>query len=613
MSKMLIETNIIKNPEIFENLVLSPKKSVVCNNQGEFYEENCLKALIRKIACTIFGDFFGFISHKHIGWARGLVFTFDQFEQSRFEVNPDKYKSYLKTAKTVKAILKKNRSANVQKELRILKERTVALKYRLGAAYSAKYERQPQVDMKLFEDLKPLITAWKKTHIIFKSHELSEEKEINQVRILTQYPKFASLVRDHTPLRVKFFEWAILAKNPVDEFVQFPRTIEKLIDNCLFEKIGRYGGQDLKLEKKVIEGKIYKDLTLPFEGTRESILDEKHVVTLAHNYRLSIAEIYKIFRDRIKKVGNLEYFGEGKGICNWNANEWGALNPAINDYVRIDVNDPDWIKKVPFSEKITEEEAKMRFEDKDGQKLKFERHHFIFTALAKSETQQADLLGAHTTLCIAVPLDDGTRGLCYLSKFAREFPDFNTEKKRYVRMGFDTVEAAIQLPDENFFQIKRDEEAVSWVASEEQARVVLQRISKDKLKSMKGSLYYQILVYNCTDWVFKKLRDVVLEAERDAIAALHVWDAKPEGLSGKFIKLPKRVRELICNLSIKIAKPQGKIKICKNGTEKEIKLTIENAPWKKPKIKKLHPTQIILEKRKRVEAWKARLSALGQA
>ena len=45
----------------------------------------------------------------------------------------------------------------------------------------------------------------------------------------------------------------------------------------------------------------------------------------------------------------------------------GAYDPAKKDYLRIDVvNDPDWIKKIPFSEIISEENAKDRFEDKNA-------------------------------------------------------------------------------------------------------------------------------------------------------------------------------------------------------------------------------------------------------
>ena len=583
----MTKVNLVKDPEIFEKLIQVPYKNVRCDTKGHFYEENSLVSLIKIITTRIFGDLFNLKIDQQIRWAKGLVLVFDQLEQQRIRVNKPKFLAHLKAAKTVKNILKLSHSPKVREPLIDLKIRTLSLKYRLGSCYSDKYAKQLTANAQLYEELKPLAEDWKKTQIVYKTQALTS-KQNQQLEILTQYPGFATLARDNAILRKKFFAWALLEGNNVDVFVQFSKTVDKIIDVGLSKRIGRYGGQDLQIEEVEINNKLYKDLTLPFEFKRESILDETHTVTLVNNYKLSIQDIFKIFEDRAFRAGNVEYFGNGKGISNWNVNEWGAYHPAKNDYERIDVNDPEGLKKVPFSEIITEEEAKARFVDEHGKKLVFEPADWIFTIVAKNEHMDARLTGAHTMLCIAVPLENGTRGLCYISKFLWDFPVFEKEKIKYIRIGFDTLRAALQMPDENFYQIGRDSVEISYRATEGQARKILKSIAKDKSNSEKGSFHFQIFISNCTHWVFEKLRTLIPATEGHKIAAMHIWDTKPQGLS-LIYKLPLIFRKAIFDLLVLIARPRGQIK--RGKKEKIIQLSRENAPWNEGFL--LHPQGII--------------------
>lgn len=619
MSKVVSHGNLVQNPETFEELVLSPTQSVRCDNEGNFYVENRLIAIIREIVRIIFGDFFGWEARKHEGWAKGLVHVLDQFEQKRFEVNELKYGSYLKTAKTVEGILEESKSPKVKDALLELKIRTSALEYRLDeCSDDISLQRTKE---QLYEELKPLAEVWKKTQIVFKSSILSE-KENDQLKILAQYPKVATFVRDNKTLRKQFFRWALLAQNNVHAIVQFPKTTRKLIEVGLSERIGRYGGSDLKIVKIDDAGKCYKDLTLPFEGTARGILDETNEVILSHGYKLSIEQIFKIFKKRTAQIDNLEYFGSGQGITNWNSHEWGPFVPANNACKRIDVTKSDWIKEVKFSEIISEAEALERFEDKDCNKLKFNADDWVFSVVAKNQYRHANLRGSHALLRIAVPFGDGRRGLCYLSKFPEYFPDPEKETKRFLRMGIDVVPGALQMPDENFYKIDRVEEEVSRVVCKEQAQIVLKRISKDKLLVENGAFYFQFLIYNCTDWVFKKLRrkeesetDLITGKERDEIALMSLSEAQPEGLAGLLMSFPKKVRDQILKVfnGLLFFKPKGQLKMRFDNSGREIRLissgreirvTSDNVPWKQG-VYRPHPAKIILgkcEKRTRVLA-----------
>lgn len=580
-----VTLSLVRAPETFERLIKNPTKDIVCDKQGNFYEESFIISLIKRIVIHIFGDLFHMKIDQQVGWVKGLVIAFDQLEQKRVPVNKPKYLAHLKAAKSVKALLKESPSPQVKEALLELKIRTLSLKYRLGSGYSEKYAKQSLANVQLLDALKPVAEDWKQKQIVYKTPTLTPN-HIHQLEILTQYPQFAALVKDHPLLRERFFTWALLEGNNVDAFVQFSRTVDKMIDVGLSKRIGKHGGKDLQIEEVEINGKRYKDLTLSFELSRESILDETHVVTLAYDYKLSIQEIFKIFEERIFRVGNVEYIGNK--IRNWNVNEWGAYNPAKKDYERLDVNNPEEIKKIPFSEIITEEEAHARFVDAQGQKLIFEPQDWIFTIVAKNEYEDAKLTGAHTMLCMAVPLENGQRGLCYISKFLWDFPVFETEKIKYIRIGFDTLKAALQMPDENFYHMGRGCVEISYRATEEQARKILKSIAKDKANSEKGLLHFQIFISNCTHWVFEKLRTLIPSTQCHEMAAMHIWDTKPQGLSTIF-KLPLILRKAFFDLLIFVARPRGQIK--KGKTEKMIQLTHENAPWKTGFL--LHPQGVI--------------------
>ena len=192
MPKVSLVRNIAHTPKEFEKWVLSPHKSVVCDAKGNYRLENRLTTLIRKIIRRIFNDLFGLEASRQSGWSVGLVHVFDRLEQERLVINKKYFSSYLSTAKTVKNILKKNKSSKVTPALLNLKMRTTSLKYRMAIGYSDKYVKKDQVDGKLFDELMKQAESWKKTKVVFKSQKLTE-KQKNQRKILSKYPKFATL------------------------------------------------------------------------------------------------------------------------------------------------------------------------------------------------------------------------------------------------------------------------------------------------------------------------------------------------------------------------------------------------------------------------------------
>lgn len=595
MPKVLPYRNLLSDVEVFERFVASPKKSVICDSNGNFHTENRLKSAIKKIIYIIFGDLFGWQACKHEGWVRGLIHVYDQFEKSPGKIDPQQCQSFLKVTKSVKRILKKEESARSKAALYTLKIRSEAFKYRMNLIDKS------EVNQELLAELCQLAEDWKKTQVAFDTHTLST-KQVKQLERLTQYPKIAKIIKNHSSFGRKFFHWALFENRwkvfcglSPDVFVQFPKTVEKIMEIGLAEKIGRCGAEDLKIKEIKSEDIEYKDLTLPFEGQDESILDEEHTVTLAYDYKLTIREIFQIYKNRLYKVGNIEYFPE-QGTKNWHAVKWGYYNPATDDYELIDMDQPDWIQKLPYIEKITEEVTKERFEDEYGNKLNPEPDQYVITFIGTNEYKYENPTGSHLMLCITLPQEeDGMRRVYYLSKFPLEFPDMQKEIQKVIRLGVDTVPGAIQCPDENYFQIKRDFEAVSKPASQEQAQETLNSIAKDKKKVDEGNFLFQFFAANCTSWCFKKNKHLVSDEERKRLVKMHIWDARPEGITAKIIKLPAPIRKAFFNLVVRIMKPVGRLKRSKKGHYRPVQFEPSNYPWETEEID--HPSRLILNKR----------------
>jgi hypothetical protein len=607
MTGIATQGNLFKDYENFSKLVQSG--NLICDEKGNFHVENCLIALIKKIVTVIFRDLFGFESRKQIGWAKGHVHVFDKLEQTHTELNKEALEGYLKTAKVVKQILKQNKSSKVQAALAELKARTIGLKYRLGSYYKENYDAEnSRPDEPILKELLSVAEEWRKTQIAFKKNPGLTELQKDRLTTLAKRPKIAKLILQNQKLKDQFFEWSLIEKNPVDAFVQYPRTRERLVDIFLSEKISSYGGKEnLIIEKVEKDGIFHKYLKLPFETDETvdkvhyvNILDEDKTVKLSHNYELTIGKIFQIFKDRKFVVGDVEYLhrenSKGGVIANWHGLKWGAWDPSLGKYHCIDFTDDLWIKNLrSFTEILTEEQAHERFYDINGKKLQFGPTDYVFSIIGTNEFEDANLVGSHSMLCIAVPQGDGTRKLYNLSKFVKEFPDPSKSLKQYVRVLFDAVEGAIQCPDENIFKAYRASGEIAWKYTEQETKVKLKKIADDYELMQKGELTFQFLKDNCTDWCFEVFDGNISEEEMKSFS-MSIWDAKPDGMIEKIlINLPPFLLKMFFRLLFFIMGPVGRKKKTKDGKEIEIKVsTHEPGPWDpKHKYMRTHPSKII--------------------
>lgn len=585
------------SPEVFESKIMLNQVQVICNSDGTFYAESKLISLIKKVVQFLFRCFFDFTTKYQIGWANGLIHTFNQIEQSKVKLGLDTFRSHLNVARTVTKKLKENINSLTKEALTQLKLRTISCKYRLGGTYSKKYEKAVASEIAIVELYKPLLKVWKQTQVVFPDKELSDQ-DIQILEDFSRYPKFAKTLLDDSILLERFFKYAFIEKNSNDAFVQFFQIVQKMTDVGLNERISRYG-HSAKIKEFQEGDTTYKDLTIRIEGKDQSILNPNEIVVLRNDYKLTVNEIFHVFEKRAYCVGNLEYFGEFEGVTDygiavWNPNEWGVWNPAKNDYDRIDLNDPDWIKKMPFADYLTEEEARKLLTDKDGNQIDFKPDEWVFGAVGKNEYAEANLEGSHTMMVVAVPLPDGRRGMAYLGKFTWEFPR-DTPGKLKVLVKY--LPAAVQFPDENIWRGSRVQGIIAAKASPEAKDQILNKIKATKIGAANKNEFFNILQYNCIDWVFKTLKPVFTDIDPVELVGISFAEADPKGPVGKIVSIWRRFPNLMAsvfNCALRILGPNRVIKKKKDLTEKMFEIEYDRMAWKNEgKHKRLHPQGII--------------------
>src|ERR1700761_8252439 len=121
--------NLINHAPAFEKFVRTTNTSVVCDNKGRFHVESRLITLIRKCVRCIFQDTFGWEARKHLNWLKGLIYVFDYVEQNQMQVTQQQLNAYLKTARTVKNLLRNSKSSKIKEMIFELKLKKLALKY----------------------------------------------------------------------------------------------------------------------------------------------------------------------------------------------------------------------------------------------------------------------------------------------------------------------------------------------------------------------------------------------------------------------------------------------------------------------------------------------------
>lgn len=394
----------------------------------------------------------------------------------------------LRAAQVMERELTRCRSYPAVRQHRLLKRALVALQYRLEKANgglspsTAAYSQVAELAVSAIH--------WKKaqeliddTRLSGGDHELLAET--------AAYPEFVALLKDDRDLRDSFFVWTLRDRLSVSVFVQYPALQQKLVDCALHGRISRVGPQHLRIQlRDLAAGIAEKVVTLPFEGQEISLLDESASITLRGNYILTIKDVFEIFKNKEKAIGNLEFLHNG--VTNWNAHLLAWWDADSRTHRTIDLSSGGWWQQLPATEVLTREQASERYG------VSLDGVQWNIAACATRSRRTLAPIGSHAFFEIAIPMADARYTVFSFGKFALRWA--TTAWENLVAFT-DNHDATIAYPDENIFFTNRQHARRSFVVSPGVGMSVMESIKQDMLNAQSGTLIYQWEGDNCAKWV----------------------------------------------------------------------------------------------------------------
>lgn len=396
----------------------------------------------------------------------------------------------------------------------------VSLMYRMG--FMGREAFSPRLSRELIKRA----LAWKENQTHIKDSVLTLDEK-NKIESITFKSAFLKILLKSDSLTNSLFQWILRDKNPGDVFIQYPSISLLLLESNLSERIGRQNNI-----LKHTEGS-HPNLTLLIEGKEVEILNLDHQVELTHGYKLTLREIFEVFKNKKFDVGNLEVMREG--IINWNSVHWGAWNPAKNDWEKVNLDHDLWIEELPSFEVLSHVEATQRYE------INIKEGEWIVAAASTRGKLNLDFNDTHAFLELAIPDNKNHYKVYDLGKIAKKFPQNSLEM---LQMLCKTSRATISYPDENVFYSYREQARYPFAITKEQGIQLLDLIKADMMLSRRGSLVYQIESENCAKWVHERLEHILGKERMPDLFWMPLLDTEPEGLVGWVFntikKLPQR-------------------------------------------------------------------------
>lgn len=544
-------------------------KSIVCSVEGEWRTERLGRRLTRRL--------FGLEELRLQKVANAYLHYLDRLEQIPVHCNTSQpqsvdYHLAIATAKVISDQMKFCRSERSDYLLSSLKNRMISLEYRAEI-------REKNFNPSLYLKIQQLAEQWKAEEFLVQEKELTQ-KDLENLREACHYERFMEKVIEDTALRQHLFRWIFRYGNRVNPFVEFPSHCVKIRKHHLASRIGVYGGDHLKIEK--VNGK--KELTLPFEGKRISILDPNQKVTFERNLTVNIEEVFEAFRNKRKNIGNFEYFQDG--VRNWNGNFLGPFDPKLGKIDSLDLMQEKWWEKLPLFKELDIREANERYG------ITCDGKQWVFTVKATRNSPKLTWGGQHGYLELAIPTREGKYRLYHFGKHIHHFPIMPWE---YIPAAFWPNDAVIMYPDENEYYRHRQHTGYSVLGSEAEGVNVMQSVREDMLNARDGNFVFQLFTNNCCHWVWNILRTHLGEERIPCLFNVNLLDTEPSGIAGKFLHFlrgqPEKVRDrILSTIAYVLGSWKSRTVYRKNG-ETHIISMYKSRPWGKGKLL-MHPSYL---------------------
>jgi hypothetical protein len=503
--------HVWQNIEVFKECILN-ERMLFIKNDNTF-------SLKRR-----FLDFFSFKETKILAIIDALTNQFDHIERYSVAFTVEKkllkkqttpYKEFIEAADALILFARKQKKTKeIEKAILNLEVRKWALFYRLNGLDCT------LCDNEIFMQLQNKAHVFKSKIPLKKEEKLSKFEE-KSLKILSKHVKLAELSLNNPDILEKILEWIIEYQNPIDPYLLFPATVNKIISCGLGARIGRFGGEKLlRVDFERAGNHLQKVLTLPFEGRPINILDDRLAMDFKGGVRICQKEIFHIFSQKTHLCGDFELMAEG--IVNWNSFKWGYWIAEAKTYKLVDLNHVSWWQFLEPFEKLSIQEAKKRY----GGHL--DGTIWNLAATATRSSLSLDLLENHVYLEVAIPNNDGKYVIFPFGKYATEIPpSFSIQDS--LHLFTKMLPATICFPDDNVFALKRQFARYSVGLNKKQVTDLLNYIVQDQKQGRDDNLVYQIESENCAKCVYESLKKLLKKEELPEIFKIKFLDTAPQG------------------------------------------------------------------------------------
>jgi len=366
---------------------------------------------------------------------------------------------------------------------------------------------------------------WKRAQELLWNLPLSS-KERRAVQEASQYSLFVDLVQSDPEIKENFFNWTLRDHLPHEIFIQYPHVSDLINDHRLNGRIGTVAGHHLKIQKRGKGEYQVKTVTLPFEGKDIEILDLEREITFRGHLKLTIKEIFELFKDKPNRFVDVEYFAQG--ITNWNAQHLGYYDTLKKNYEVISLEQKEWWKQLPPLEILTLEEAKERYGDY------ITGYNWSVCAKAARGFLNLSYEKCHAYLEIAIPNSDHSYNIYEFGKFARFFPYGVFETMIVFTI---TTPGTVAYPDENIYHTARQQAGYAFALNHFQGLLLMEELKKDIEEARKGNMVFQVETENCGKWIQNHLEEILGKKQVPNLFRYKLIKTDIPGIVGKFFKL----------------------------------------------------------------------------
>ena len=366
----------------------------------------------------------------------------------------------------------------------------------IGLQYRAGLEKQ-RFSKSLFVALSEQAKTWKSEQFIYDNFELTDE-ETAQIEKIASYPHFAKFALENRSIFLQVMPWALRDRCPVDIFVEFPKLQQDLFDAELEMKIGHFGEPLVRIEMEMREdGSLQKVANFLIEGEWVNVLDRTHTVTLRGGWKLTFEEIFEVFRNKVREIGDLEI--SSKGIVNWNSHKLGWYNSKRGEHELLDLDQKNWWEGLPPLERLSSAQVKERYGvEVDGK-------NWVVGTHSTRGSLTLDFEQTHAFIELAMPVGNGVYQVYAFGKFGIHFPSNVLEN---LKLFCQTMPAVVATPDENLFYHHRQHRLFSVPLSPRKGLRFMLKLRQDIRRARHGNFVYQIESENCAKWALEMLEDV---------------------------------------------------------------------------------------------------------